>query len=194
MIYYLFFFSGHGMRVPDKNEDEYDESWALYDGLLIDDDLFYLFKDFKFGVRIFVISDSYCSGTIIDGFPKAEHKTFPEDIQIRIIKNSKSSIDETKKATLSKRALKEEIKKSNIKHYPNVLLLSACQDNQWAVPGKIYSKFTKQIVTTWNDLGLRGKIKYREFYKQILKSFTPFQSPNYYHIGKSQPWNRPIFS
>ena len=60
-------YSGHGGRIPDKNGDEddgYDETWCLYDGHFIDDELYHHFSQFTEGVRIFVVSDSCHSGTV----------------------------------------------------------------------------------------------------------------------------------
>lgn len=60
-------YSGHGGQVPDLNSDEtdeLDETWALYDRELVDDELFALWGRFKRGVRIFMLSDSCHSGTM----------------------------------------------------------------------------------------------------------------------------------
>ena len=59
----LFFltFSGHGGQVPDVTGDEadkQDETWCLYDGQLIDDELYFELSRFAAGVRILVLSDS----------------------------------------------------------------------------------------------------------------------------------------
>jgi metacaspase-1 len=53
--------------MPDVNSDEedgQDETWILYDRMLIDDELFQLFSQFAPGVRIFLLSDSCHSGTV----------------------------------------------------------------------------------------------------------------------------------
>ena len=61
-------YSGHGGQVPDVNRDEEsdneDETWCLYDGQLLDDELYSLWLKFKSGVRILVFSDSCHSGTV----------------------------------------------------------------------------------------------------------------------------------
>src|SRR5688572_26609917 len=66
----LLTYSGHGGQVKDTNGDErdrdrMDETWVLYDRELVDDELFDLWAKFKQGVRIFVLSDSCHSGTVI---------------------------------------------------------------------------------------------------------------------------------
>jgi len=67
---FVFFFSGHGDPVPDKNGDEndkQDEALAAYDRLIIDDELPPLWAKFRPGVRILMISDTCHSGTIFRG-------------------------------------------------------------------------------------------------------------------------------
>ena len=62
-------YSGHGGQVPntgnDFEPDGFDETWCLYDGELIDDELYDALKQFVRGVRIFVLSDSCHSGTVL---------------------------------------------------------------------------------------------------------------------------------
>ena len=63
----LLTYSGHGSQVPDKNGDEpdgKDETWCLYDRMLVDDELNALWSQFKPGVRICMLSDSCHSGTV----------------------------------------------------------------------------------------------------------------------------------
>ena len=65
--FFLLTYSGHGGQVDDVNGDEddaQDETWVLYDRMLIDDELFQLFSQFQAGVRIFMLSDSCHSGTV----------------------------------------------------------------------------------------------------------------------------------
>ena len=70
----LFFltYSGHGGQVPDvsgEEDDKQDETWCLYDGELIDDELYFELSRFVAGVRIFVLSDSCHSGSVTRGRP-----------------------------------------------------------------------------------------------------------------------------
>jgi peptidoglycan hydrolase-like protein with peptidoglycan-binding domain len=64
----LLTYSGHGGQVADVNGDEadaMDETWVLWDRQLIDDELYSLWDQFLAGVRIFVLSDSCHSGTVV---------------------------------------------------------------------------------------------------------------------------------
>lgn len=61
-------YSGHGGQIPDQNGDEadgLDETWCLYDGEFLDDELYQAWSKFKDGVRILVFSDSCHSGTML---------------------------------------------------------------------------------------------------------------------------------
>ena len=61
-------YSGHGGQVPDQNGDEadlLDETWCLYDGQLLDDELHAAWVKFRAGVRILALSDSCHSGTVL---------------------------------------------------------------------------------------------------------------------------------
>src|SRR5262249_20350225 len=63
----LITYSGHGSQVPDQNGDEtdgQDETWVLWDRMLVDDELAAQWATFKSGVRIFLLSDSCNSGTV----------------------------------------------------------------------------------------------------------------------------------
>src|SRR5262245_38995569 len=64
---FLLTYSGHGSQVTDEDGDEtdgWDETWVLWDRMLIDDELYQLFSQFAAGVRIFMLSDSCHSGTV----------------------------------------------------------------------------------------------------------------------------------
>src|SRR6476619_2567188 len=64
---FLLTYAGHGSQVPDVNGDEgdgLDETWCLYDRMMIDDELKAMWTRFRKGVRIVMISDSCHSGTV----------------------------------------------------------------------------------------------------------------------------------
>ena len=65
--FFFLTFSGHGGQVRDTNRDETDgkdETWCLWDGQLIDDELYFELSRFAAGVRVLVLSDSCHSGTV----------------------------------------------------------------------------------------------------------------------------------
>lgn len=60
-------YSGHGNNVLDttgEENDGQDETWVLWDGEFIDDELWLILKKFKPGVRVLMFSDSCHSGTM----------------------------------------------------------------------------------------------------------------------------------
>src|SRR5215211_3490459 len=64
---FLLTYSGHGGQLPDRNRDEpdaQDETWCLYDGQLVDDEINVALGQFAQGVRILVFSDSCHSGSV----------------------------------------------------------------------------------------------------------------------------------
>jgi hypothetical protein len=67
--YFLLTYAGHGAQVPDVGadveEDQQDETWCLYNRMLLDDELSRAWQDFAPGVRIVVLSDSCHSGTVV---------------------------------------------------------------------------------------------------------------------------------
>jgi hypothetical protein len=77
---FLLTYAGHGAQVPnesdDPEEDQQDETWVLYDRMLLDDELLEAFSAFKAGVNIVMLSDSCHSGTVYrvySGSRDAEH-------------------------------------------------------------------------------------------------------------------------
>lgn len=74
---FLWTLSGHGTQLPDYNGDEaavsggdtFDESFCLYDGQIIDDELFSLWRGFRKGVRIVFVADTCHSGGGIRRMP-----------------------------------------------------------------------------------------------------------------------------
>jgi Caspase domain/Putative peptidoglycan binding domain len=65
---FLLSYAGHGGQVPnvsgDDEVDQQDETWVLYDRMVLDDELEHAFSKFAAGVDIVLLSDSCHSGTI----------------------------------------------------------------------------------------------------------------------------------
>jgi len=63
---FVFYFSGHGRQQPDLDGDEddaCDETIAMYDREIVDDELGAIWSTFRAGVRLVMVSDSCNSGT-----------------------------------------------------------------------------------------------------------------------------------
>jgi hypothetical protein len=184
---FVLYFSGHGGQLVDGSGDEWndslDETWCLYDGQLLDDELYHLWTKFREDVRILLISDSCHSGTIVknnfieDGFGIT--KNMPFDVSEFVYSENKEFYD-----NLLDNLLKDKLKRYDIEHKigANILLLAACQDNQTAIAGNRTSLFTNRLLKVWRKEKFLGD--YRRFHGSIIKRMPSRQSPNYVLLGK----------
>lgn len=177
--------------MEDTNGDEQDakdETWVLYDGEVVDDELHELYTKFKAGVRIFVLSDSCHSGTVSRALYErttpieAEFRARPHaifrsklidpDVQERVKKRNKKMFEKIQEDT-----------KAAVKRSPDatILLISGCQDNQLSSDGDVNGLFTEVLLKVWSE----GKFKsdYRHFQKAIKRRMPPSQQPNYFVVG-----------
>lgn len=192
------YYSGHGGQVADMNgdeEDANDETWCLYDGQLIDDEIYYAFSQFQEGVRIFMISDSCHSGTVAKvAMLNADEKKGP----LKKILYKYMPEEVVGKAYLKKRSLYDKIqmndhmKISNPKNKDyahniraSVKLFSGCQDNQYSQAGVINSVFTAMLFRVWRNGMFKGN--YKLFHKKIVELMPPDQTPNHYNVGTKDP-------
>ena len=80
-------FAGHGGQVPDLNGDEpdkLDETWCLFDGQLIDDELTLAWSRFRAGVRVLVVTDCCHGGVVTRAAPPAATRR-PEPLRMRFM-------------------------------------------------------------------------------------------------------------
>jgi hypothetical protein len=188
-------YSGHGGQVPDSNGDEddaQDETWCLYDGQLIDDELHALWATFAPGVRILVVSDSCHSGTItrelylsalaatgalhamVGGTDERPvMRAMPDNVAQRVYRANRAFYDH----------LQDGI--AGDKNAPppraSVLLISGCQDNQQSADGTFNGLFTSNLLRVWKQGDFTGD--YRAFHKAIVARMPPIQTPNYFRVG-----------
>lgn len=189
---FLLSYSGHGGQLPDLNNDEddgQDETWCLYDGELVDDEMYYELGKFKSGVRVLVFSDSCHSGTVTKGYyfkevathesrsANVKYRFMPDEIALRVYRKNQSFYD----PILQNRKFKNRSERLN-KTQASVLLISGCQDNQLSQDGAFNGLFTSNLLRVWNSGTFRGN--YWKLYKSILRRMPPDQSPNYFRTGK----------
>jgi hypothetical protein len=176
-------YSGHGGQVPntgnDFEPDGFDETWCLYDGELIDDELFAALAQFAAGVRIFVLSDSCHSGTITRalgfralGLAPIRSRAMPRDIAIRVYMDNSDFYDKLQPRSRGNPRTKAKA---------TGLLISGCQDNQESSDGDRNGLFTATMLSVWRAGKFVGD--YRGFHKNIVKFMPPTQTPNYFTIG-----------
>jgi hypothetical protein len=193
--FFLLSYSGHGGQLPDLNSDEtdaQDETWCLYDGELVDDELFALLGKFAKGVRILVFSDSCHSGTVVKlafyrgaivtrgtnaSTDLVKYRNMPPDAALRTYRQNKEFYDEI----LSRPTLKN----AQAKVKASVLLISGCQDNQLSSDGDFNGLFTANMLRVWRDGKFKGN--YRTFHKKIVDRMPPDQTPNYFRVGINDP-------
>lgn len=99
-------YSGHGGQVPDMNGDEIDgedETWCLYDGEIIDDDLCVLWQQFKRPARILIVADSCHSGTSAKAVPVREAARHALDLDPGTHSALAPSVTANRAAVLKKR-------------------------------------------------------------------------------------------
>lgn len=204
--------SAHGSQVPDLNGDErdrHDETWCLYDGQLIDDELSLALGAFAKGVRIIVTSDSCHSGTVVR---TAQMRAFYGDllsVQARAAELPvKLTADrETAAAAPLPRVVPMELmsriylaqkdiydailRNPDLSEAKNrvaasVILLSGCQDNQTSMDGPFNGAFTGELKHVWS--GGTYKSGHDRFIADIRSGLNdPLQSPGIYRIGEPNP-------
>ena len=203
----LFFltYSGHGGQVPDVSGDEpdkQDETWCLFDGQLIDDELYFELSKFAVGVRILVLSDSCHSGSVTRDplrpppppgqrpklMPQAvalrvyrEHQAFYDKLQLDVAKAAGKAVVDPDTALANVAAsgrLSAIVKKFN----PSVILISGCQDNQTSMDGDHNGAFTEQVLRVWNHGGFKGS--YGNFHALVKAAMPDTQTPNLFTLGK----------
>jgi hypothetical protein len=197
---FLITYSGHGGQIPDKNGDEpdmEDETWCLYDGEVIDDQLAVAWTMFAPGVRVLVTSDSCHSGSVTrlayglsaSGAPHdprgsagaahgaaPRYRAMPPDVAVRTYYAHRKMYDQVQEQTA--KDLKKPIRAT-------VMLLAGCHDNQLSSDGAFNGLFTARLLQVWNGGRFAGS--YREFVRAIVKKMPPTQVPEYSVIGASNP-------
>lgn len=182
---FMLSYSGHGGQLPDLNDDEpdsQDETWCLYNGELVDDELYAAFGKFKEGVRVLVFSDSCHSGTVVKlayyrgstTGRATKYRNMPPDAALRTYRKNKSFYDKILK--------NKKLKGAEDKVKVLVLLISGCQDNQLSSDGDFNGLFTAQLLKVWKNGVFKGN--YKKFHKEIVKRMPPDQTPNYFRAGK----------
>ena len=201
----LLTYSGHGGQVPDRHggdegADAQDETWVLYDRMLVDDELYALWAAFKRGVRLLVLSDSCHSGTVsrnaMDALTGAREtramigddaprfRDLPLDVQRETYREHKALYDGIQR---------DHARGDQAKVAASVILISGCQDNQLSQDGDRNGLFTQCLREVWNDGGFRGG--YRRFHRDIAGLMPPWQSPNFFwatsrdeHFERKRPF------
>jgi hypothetical protein len=206
---FLLTYSGHGGQVADVTGEEIDrkdETWCLFDGQLIDDELYLELSRFAAGVRILVLSDSCHSGTVTravvpahaatngNGRPRMmppaialrtyrDHQAFYDGLQREVATQAKASVIDPDTA-LAQVAIDSSRLTAVVSTFgPAVILISGCQDNQTAMDGDFNGAFTGRLLQVWNNGGFTGN--YTQFRNVIVAGLPATQSPNLFVLGSA---------
>lgn len=201
---FLLTYSGHGGQVGDINGDEpdqKDETWCLFDGQLIDDELYLELSRFAAGVRVLVLSDSCHSGSVTRDFAPPppppgqriklmpaevarrvydEHKDFYDQLQVDVLREAAKATIDPDAALALVGAASHAVGLVGV-FKPSVLLISGCQDNQTSMDGAHNGAFTGQLLKVWNGGAFSGN--YAGFHARIRAGLPPTQSPNLFVLG-----------
>ena len=178
-------YSGHGSQVPDANigddADHNDETWCLYDRMLLDDELAALWAKFKRGVCITVLSDSCHSGTVTrlpDFLPPGATATtrrprlLPKECQRTAIEDQ---------GEVYRKIQLKYGRKSSIRISAAVILISGCQDDETSLDGDGNGLFTGALLEIWNAGTFAGNLN--QLKTGIRAKIKGSQNPNYSRIG-----------
>jgi hypothetical protein len=189
-------YSGHGGQLPDRNGDEIDdrqdETWCLFDGEVVDDELNDAYTKFAKGVRVLILSDSCHSGTVAKmayyrGMPKPlpvatdenpqRYRVMPDTVALKTYRQNKEFYDPILE-NVKTRDARAQVQAS-------VLLISGCQDNQLSGDGAFNGVFTGNLLAAWANGTFVGD--YSRFHRAIVRRMPPEQTPNYYRVGTLDP-------
>lgn len=208
--FFFLSYSGHGGQVPDANRDErdgQDETWCLFDGQLIDDELYFELSRFAAGVRVLVLSDSCHSGSVTRERtpppppPGQRAKLMPDAVGRRVYAAHQAMYDQLQKdvaqatqaarkaavdpdAALAQVAVSGPALQATTlvgRFKPAVLLISGCQDNQTSMDGENNGAFTEKLLRVWNHGKFTGN--YVGFHARIRAALPATQSPNLFTLG-----------
>jgi hypothetical protein len=210
----LLTYSGHGGQIPDQTGDEddsLDETWVLHDRQLLDDELYTEWSKFAAGVRIFILSDSCHSGTVMRKLPKTQeaHDAQQAAATARMrdfqkLQQAVATARGLRQAPPKLRAIPPDKARANYERAKGqyrtlqlllkggarsaadqigatVLLISGCQDNQFSQDGSTNGLFTEKVLQVWNQGAFQGS--HHDFYDTILDEMPSEQTPAYRPVG-----------
>jgi hypothetical protein len=196
-------YSGHGGQVPDFNGDEAlergddftDETLCLFDGQLIDDELYALWSAFPADTRVLVISDCCHSGSNVKArriadmlaagvTPDTTPRAMPLAVSARVARRHRDFYRDVA-AKVTTAFAGPVTREMAMPVSASVRLISACQDNQVALDGLANGLFTGRLLETWGQGAFQGD--YGAFHRAIAERMPPSQTPNHYRTGQPSP-------
>lgn len=195
---FLLTYAGHGASVVDSSGDEKDgrdETWCLFDRQLIDDELYALWPLFQEGVRVFVVSDSCHSGSVIRSTAYglisvpagntvgSRPRTLPDQVRRDVNLRHRALYADIQKQLGTKAGGAGGFSPRSVTQplACTVRLFSGCQDNQTSGDGDINGLFTSRLLQVLES-GFRGN--YYTFHRDIRRRMPENQTPNHWSVGR----------
>lgn len=192
---FFYTYSGHGSNLRDMNGDEpklkpgdlFDETWLLYDGMLIDDEAGELWTSFKPGVRVLILMDCCHSGSAVRNslerprLPSTgtwRRKAVPAADAVRVYLKNQAFYD----AIIKQPGVGDSAEPACA-----IRLISGCQDDQVSLDGDVNGLFTENLLAVWNDGAFAGD--YAALHQQVtdLVGMGADQTPNFFFTGTAVP-------
>lgn len=196
----LITYSGHGGQVENtkkvlRESERYDQTWCLFDGQLLDDELYLCFQQFAEGVRITIVSDSCHSGTVIKDEPPFGITDLTAALQrgIKMGLEARGCIDREmpraaqveywrrgggEKIKEKQKQFSQTTKAQKIK--AAVTLLAACQDDESTFDGEELGLFTGALKGLLQ--GSHPNASAAELIAEV-KTIYSFPKPNLFTYG-----------
>lgn len=214
--FFFLTYSGHGGQIDDvsgEETDKLDETWCLFDGELIDDELYLELSRFAKGVRVLVLSDSCHSGTVTRAAPPrpatlggSRPRMMPPAVALRVYQEHQAFYDALQRGVQKAAAtgrrpvnpdeaianahsgLSGRIETIAARCQASVILISGCQDNQTSMDGDHNGAFTEQLLRVWNRGAFKGN--YAKFHAAIKAGMDARQTPNLFTVGPTAKFLR----
>lgn len=195
---FMLTYAGHGGQVKDFNGDEatgpdrdlLDETLCLYDGQMIDDELYKIWSDFAEGVRVLAVFDCCHAGSMLRAGPGRAATAAPVTGKARMMTPGVAAqvfrANEAFYRGLPSSALGPDLAtpyhELSFPVAASVLQLSACQSNQTAQEDLGNGLFTAAILATLTDPAAQSG--YRNFRDRCAARMPAWQSPNFWTVGR----------
>jgi metacaspase-1 len=183
---FLISFAGNGSLVADKNGDEEskrDETWCLYDGQLVDDELWALWAGFARAVKIVVVTDCSYAGTVSRAPLSQDEldrvRMAPIGVSKRTYQAHQQFYDRLQKSRPFERIMKQGGGAAT------VIEFAACQDNQTARESSAAGVFTAALVKSLDGGPVRRT--YAMLHRTTVSQMPASQTPTLSTAGARIP-------
>lgn len=184
---FIFYFSGHGVELPDENGDEksgYDQALAAYDDFLIDDQIYILLNRFFKKTNNVMIVDACHSST--------SYKLNKSFLDFKISKNKmlkyQNEILADKQNSNDSKTICDFGKFEDITEDFNLIYIGAAEDKAEADgddKGGLLTVHLESIISNAIALGTWNSFTYPILACEIRRRTTLVQDTQYHEIGKS---------